>query len=119
MMASTYWAGNGKNEDLYKACVDAMKAEHIDTGNEHWALLNGMAGIYYAKYNDGDGLRAAIANNRVHGFESLEAFQALCIRVGAPECVRSYLVYGGRGAVLERAMDATIEFVAAAKGVVA
>lgn len=118
----SYWNGNGTHQQLSDRCFDEMQRrntnfERITTDNGNWALFNGMAGIYYAKFNDGDGLRGAIDNNRVHGFSSLEEFQEHACDVDAPASVQSYLRTGGRDAALEHAMDDVIEWVAKEEGV--
>lgn len=127
-MENTYWNGNGKFEALRTKCFEEMKSRgemdfefshfHQRHKNPEWGLLNGMAGIYYGYFNDGDNVKGAIENNRVHGYECVEDFLRTARRVGAPQIVINYIQNGGRGKKnLENAMDATIQFVAEKMGV--
>ena len=59
--------------------------------NKYWALFNGMLGIYYAHFNDGDDPEGAVENNRVHGFNSLREFRRLARKIKVPEEVLGIL----------------------------
>ena len=110
----SYWEGRGKYED-----EDAIVQEKVTklVGNNYrfdWhnpkiaklKLFNGMKGMYYGYYNDGDDAEGAIDNNRVHGFQTLSSFQKLARSLGAL-AVLAYLTYGGEKN-LETAMDEAI-----------
>lgn len=71
-----------------------------------WGLLNGMKGLYYGKFNDGDNARMAIANNRVHGHSSVESFLKLAHKYDAQRVI-DYLNISNESR-LEQAMDETI-----------
>lgn len=88
-----YLNGEGTYQALYKFLFamleekrppDAPRSWFTESRNRYWALLNGMAGIYYGYFNDGDDPSGAIENNRVHGFRDLGSFIYLAKRVGAP-----------------------------------
>jgi hypothetical protein len=120
----SYWNGNGKHSALRKACFDEMERRGVGGWekferheNRHWALLNGMAGIYYGRYNDGDNVSGAIENNRVHGYESVKDFAELAKSLGAPKIVHQYITRARGLSNLENAMNATIVFVAEELGV--
>jgi len=111
---ATYWEGRGKYED-----EDVVVQEKVTklVGNNynfdwrnpkiaHLTLFNGMKGMYYGYYNDGDDAEGAIDNNRVHGFQTLSSFQKLARSLGAL-AVLAYLTYGGEKN-LETAMDEAI-----------
>ena len=131
----TYWEGSGRFKRRYKRLEKEMNQAHtnfykkkeyqdlldkwgFDKTNRfwdvhsHWALLNGMMGIYYAYYNDGDDVDGAIENNRVHGSSSRSEFLS-AIPNDTPMVIYNYISSGGPygDARLERVMDATIDFV--------
>jgi len=119
----TYWNEKGTYQNLRKACFKKMEEEGVSGWDEfskpenaYWALLNGMSGIYYGKFNDGDGVEGAIDNNRVHGFSTLKDFLDLARRYDAPKSVINYIdsgyCYGDGDTQLEKAMDDIIQFVA-------
>ena len=117
-MKNTYWNDNGKYQTLRNELCEIMDGMDLDgrsfrlATNTYWALFNGMLGIYYGKFNDGDNVAGAIDNNRAQGFESVDAFLRLCRDVGAPKNIETYIQTGGRGEKnLEKVMDSTILFV--------
>lgn len=118
----SYTTSNGLYELKLKDLQQRMTAQlsedtkkpfdWTDSGNEHWALFNGMSGLYYGYYNDGDNPECAIDNNRVHGFHKLESFiEFVDDHFDAPN-VQKYLQYNGGGEdILEKAMDEAIQIV--------
>lgn len=115
----SYWNSNGKHQADCDALLAEMSAQKMDrekfrlSENQDWAIFNGMVGMYYGWYNDGDGPAGAIDNNRVHGFTSLEDFRDLCAEMRLPHSVLLFLdsrtTYPQE---LESAMDAVISFAA-------
>lgn len=105
----SYWLHTGEHQELHdrlcKKLVElAIKRDEWLHGKyRYWALFNAMNGMYYGKYNDGDGAKAAIKNNRIHGFDSLEKFKAFAKELGATE-VMAYC-NNSCAANLERAMN--------------
>ncbi len=110
----SYWEGRGKYEDedaivqdkVTKLVGNNFSFNWRDPKIAHLALFNGMKGMYYGYYNDGDDAEGAIDNNRVHGFQTLSSFQELARSLGAL-AVLAYLTYGGEKN-LETAMDEAI-----------
>lgn len=111
---SSYWNGQGKYEEKYTTLQEHL--EQLVGGNynfnwrnpkiAHFALLNGVAGLYYEKYNNGGNARSAVDNNKVHGYQNVSDFRELAKSLGANE-VTKYLDYGSK-ANLEKAMDEAI-----------
>lgn len=117
---SSYWQGNGKHQEKYLKLTEKLEqlAHPLDwtaPENEHWALLNGMTGIHYGYYNDGDTPEASIENNRVHGpmGKSLEAFYDFCADLlGKKSPILKYLKENEiNGPLLEEAMDEAVLYV--------
>lgn len=111
----TYWNEDGKHQADWNALSAEMQKLEMDRTkfalpeNAEWAVLNGMAGIYYGYFNDGDNVRAAINNNRVHGFTSLDDFLDVCRAVHAPVSLTQFLTARyNTPRTYEEAMDAAI-----------
>ncbi len=113
---NTYWNHRGKYESAHALLV-ALETKLGVVGREQFvlpqnadlALFNGMMGIYYGNYNDGDSVARAIDNNRVHGFSTVEAFKELALSMRAPaELIRYINGVAHSEADLEAAMDAAI-----------
>lgn len=120
METQTYWKENGKHQADCDVLLAKMAEAGMDRtklvlpGNEEWAVLNGMAGIYYGYFNDGDGISGAIDNNRVHGFNSLSDFLDVCEAVHAPVTLTQFLTSPhNTPRTYEDAMDAAIVIAAA------
>jgi hypothetical protein len=115
-MAGRYWQETGRFEKEQKFLSEKLgnlvgdarggKFDWTSEKNAIWALFNGMLGLYYGFYNDGDKAAGAIDNNRVHGYRSVGAYEALAQSMGATAVVK-YLHYGSEEN-LERAMDEAI-----------
>jgi hypothetical protein len=113
----SYWKGTGRYEKEQKILLEELATlvggrHDFDWRADavaHWALLNGMAGLYYGYYNDGDKAAGAIDNGRVHGYQSVQDFQELAYSLGAKHVV-SYLKYSSANP-LEKAMDEAIMIV--------
>jgi hypothetical protein len=122
-----YWNQTGKYQEESDALMKRMEEWYAkttatapinwhDEANSYWTLLNGMSGIYYGYYNDGDDAAGAIDNNRVHGFQDADRFAEFCLEQGAVEAAK-YVRNTGRvlstvnmdEALLERAMDEVIK----------
>lgn len=126
-LKSTYWDGKGKYEVLKDKCFAQMSKEGVSgwdefskPENEEWAFLNGMCGVYYGYFNDGDNLEGAIDNSRFHGYNSLEKVIELAKDVGAPPKIKKYLNYDFQfrnEKLLEEVLDECILFIAKAKGI--
>ena len=110
----SYWNETGRHQDkdavlgekLRELVGDRYDFPWTKRSNAHWALFNGMRGLYYGHYNDGDNAEGAIDNNRVHGYSSVKEFEALASDLKA-EAVKAYLRYGSERN-LEKAMDEAI-----------
>lgn len=113
MEDSSYWNGKGKYEEKYTTLQQHLEGLVGGNFNFNWrnpkiayfALLNGVAGMYYGN-NDGDNARGAVDNNRVHGYQNVSDFRELAKSLGANAVVK-YLDHGSK-ANLEKAMDEAI-----------
>lgn len=119
---NTYWADQGRHKKKKAELTQKLETivSQADDGKFNWrtqqiahmALFNGVLGMYYGYYNDGDNAGGAVANNRVHGYQgdavdnNLQAFDALAKSLGATD-VQLYIKYATE-ANLERAMDEAI-----------
>lgn len=111
----SYWQDKGLHQEKDTILRDEFERVVGDDGFQfdwhnkdvkHWALVNGMWGLYYGFYNDGDNAKGAIDNGRTQGYHSVKAFEALANDLGA-KAVVSYLHYSTNG-TLEKAMDEAI-----------
>jgi len=113
-----YWQGKGKFQEKQDALCEKLGALQPDMSvfpwEEHpqWAIFNGMMGIYYGYFNDGDDAAGAIDNNRVHGpmGKSLGAFRDFVVdEMAVKDCdwILKYLDRGGEEN-LEKAMDQVV-----------
>ena len=79
--------------------------------HSEYVLINSMAGIYYAYYNDGDNVVGAIENNRTQGFDSLPKLLG-GLPFDTPDVVVNFLKspHPIDKRNLEKVMNATIEY---------
>lgn len=118
----SYWSGQGLHKEKHETLSNILtelvkqaekKGVHFfhENADSVWTLFNGMVGMYHGYYNDGDDAHAAIANNRVHGFDidddGIDDFKDLARKYGADKV----LLYIDRTSksYLEQAMDQVIE----------
>jgi hypothetical protein len=112
----TYWERNGKfqkeHDEICKQLEERCNGLNLwlkldrEEISDKMLLVNGVNGLYYAKYNDGDDAEGAIDNNRVHGFKTVDKFKDFCKQFPAHAVIR-YLEYSST-ANLEKAMDEVV-----------
>jgi hypothetical protein len=118
--SKTYWNDNHPNQKLKDWTCDKLteattKQEPNEEWwhkNKKWALLNGIIGLWYGKFNNGDNIKSSFQNNMVHGYQRLSDFKQMATEIGAPTEVLNFLSKEStKKSQYEEALDKTVIWV--------